>query len=197
MKNTIKGILTALLLASGGAESSTFFRLGADGGGGKLPIVSGDRSTVVLVPVGTGEYLEFGKQIQSFNQLGISVDTELSLGYKQDENAAAVGSVKMTRVMINANRMYGAGNWRLGAGLSFHTSIDMKTEGTFFQEWEESTWFVEDVVGVSAMLDYSVGSRLQFGLRSVFMNYHLADELGNTATSDASTVGMYLILRMR
>ena len=122
MKIKTTGILAALMMMAGGAEATTFFRFGADGGGGKLPIVSGARSTVVLVPVGTGEYLEFGKQIQSFNQLGISVDTELSLGYKQDENAAALGSVKMTRIMINANRMYGSGNWRLGAGLTFHTA---------------------------------------------------------------------------
>lgn len=194
MKSIQFALVVLLLLVAGQASATVFLRIGAEGGGEDVGILSLDGTRLIQVSTGTGNTFEFGKRIQRLTQNRIDVITEIVVGYKIATSENREGSLDFERYMLSFNRFYGVGPWRAGLGLSLHNNNRMKVEGIGFDSEEQPIWTVNESVGFSAMLDYAFTTNIQLGFKATLLSYHLSDELGNSGLADASTVGVFVNL---
>jgi hypothetical protein len=196
MHRLFSAVTICLLLAatSSTALGSVFLRAGIDGGGEDVGILSLDGTRLVRVSTGTGTSLEFGKRIQKLNQQGIDVITEIVVGYKLATSDSIAGKLEFSRYMLSFNRFWGVGVWRVGVGLSLHNNAQMQVSGTGFDNPEQPVWTINESVGFAAMIDYSITTNIQLGVKATSQNYHLSDALGNSGMADASNVGLFFNL---
>ncbi len=195
--NLLRSVVLTSLLAvalAPSAQATVFLRAGMDTGGDEIGILSLDGTRVLQVSSATGSTLEFGKRIQKLDQHGISVITEIVIGYKTGSSDSGGGTLDFNRYMLSFNRFWGVGVWRVGVGLSLHNNAQMEVSGEAFNSADQPVWTVNESVGFSAMLDYSVTSNIQLGVKATSLNYHLSDGLGSSGLADASSVGLFVNL---
>jgi len=160
--------------------AATFVRIGLHGGGDKLGIPT---VTAREINAGSGLSLEAGFVYMNGKSQSSGRSTELSLGAIIAEQLTPYESVYFTRFTLNASHYLHHGQWRFGAGLTYHFGTRLSYERSF----ETETDF-DAAAGITLQADRMFYDGLyRAGVKATAIEYK-SDEFIDV---DGSSIGFY------
>jgi len=179
--------LTVLTALAQPVSAGTYARIGFDGGGDELGI---PEITNKEINAGSGMTLEVGFVDSKDKIKSSGRSTELSFGGKiaQRVTSASITStdaILFGRLSLSAAHFLHSGNWRFGAGVTYHFA------NTLFSEIEEETEKEKDfdgAAGFTLQIDRMFYNGLyRVGVKGTSIEY----KSDNTADIDGSSIGLY------
>jgi len=174
----------AISAAAPSHAGSFIGRLGFDGGGDKLislEFTNGDSSSI---KAGGGVFIEAGYGTTTPFFDNPALQTDISFGYKNDQEDATNGKVSFRRLSINLNQLVKLERFRVGAGLTYHFDNELKASGSFFNNGKVE---FDETLGFNLIAEYIASDRAVVGLRASFIDYEFEGE-----SVDGNSIGLYL-----
>ncbi len=144
-------------------------QLGISSGGEKLATATFDNGEDESIRAGGLFSASVGVIVNPFSTMNKKLETQLSVGYKQDSTSAENGDITFSRVPLEVIQFYRFDNFRIGAGLTYHINPTLDGDG-FAGDLHAK---FDDALGFVVEADYFFGYRGFVGIKTTIIDYEI------------------------
>ena len=173
--------LGLLVLNTSANAASLVLEAGIHFGGDELARATYTNGSTTTIDAGALFSLGVGVGLD----LAPNVESRITFGIKTDDTTASNGDISFTRYPIDVLFLYKTGDWKLGAGITYH--LNPKLEGGGVVSGLRADF--DDALGVLLEADYDL--RIMYlGARVTFIEYEsIPTATVRRATIDGNSIG--------